>query len=341
MGLAGGLAGMARALGSAVASGAAAGLRHAADGQGCDPAHRRRQPVLQVARRERTGRLRRHGLRPAPAIRQWRLSHPGFGAGRTRRTLGPHLPGDEGAGDPALHHHLRLDAQLRDAGALPQLCQQAGILLSFPQQRRPGRGVSHHRRPSQQPAHHGMTLSFRIPGIRRDDRGVAAIEFAFVAPVLFLFLIGTIELTMVLFLNSALERGVLAASRYAITGSVPDGVSRQDRVLDILKENTFGLITLTEDNVTALIYPTFDSIGQPEPFTDLNGNGVYDEGEPFVDVNGNGVWDADMGLAGLGGPGDIVVYRVDYDWGMLTQLLDTLVGGVTLTGSIVVRNEPF
>lgn len=186
-----------------------------------------------------------------------------------------------------------------------------------------------------------MTLSFRIPGIRRDDRGVAAIEFAFVAPVLFLFLIGTIELTMVLFLNSALERGVLAASRYAITGSVPDGVSRQDRVLDILKENTFGLITLTEDNVTALIYPTFDSIGQPEPFTDLNGNGVYDEGEPFVDVNGNGVWDADMGLAGLGGPGDIVVYRVDYDWGMLTQLLDTLVGGVTLTGSIVVRNEPF
>ncbi|MCH8274325.1 MAG: hypothetical protein IH851_06010 [Armatimonadetes bacterium] len=27
-----------------------------------------------------------------------------------------------------------------------------------------------------------------------------------------------------------------------------------------------------------------------EPFTDLNGNGVWDPGEPFVDMNGDGVW---------------------------------------------------
>ena len=36
-----------------------------------------------------------------------------------------------------------------------------------------------------------------------------------------------------------------------------------------------------------------------EPFTDLNGNGVHDDGEPFVDRNGNGVFDA-VWLAGYG-----------------------------------------
>ncbi len=30
----------------------------------------------------------------------------------------------------------------------------------------------------------------------------------------------------------------------------------------------------------------------PEPFTDTNGNGVWDPGEPFTDVNGNGIYDA-------------------------------------------------
>jgi hypothetical protein len=29
-----------------------------------------------------------------------------------------------------------------------------------------------------------------------------------------------------------------------------------------------------------------------EPYTDLNGNGVYDPGEPFVDLDGDGKWDA-------------------------------------------------
>jgi len=33
-----------------------------------------------------------------------------------------------------------------------------------------------------------------------------------------------------------------------------------------------------------------------EPFTDLNGNGVYDAGEPFKDLNGNGTWDSHVAV---------------------------------------------
>lgn len=174
-----------------------------------------------------------------------------------------------------------------------------------------------------------------------DDRGVAALEFGLVAPVLILLIMGTIELSIALFLGISLEQGVLEASRYSITGSTTGGVSREARVLQILQQYTFGLVTLSSSNLTTLVYPSFDDVGEPEPFTDSNGNGSYDAGEPFTDVNGNGQWDSDMGAAGLGGPGDIVVYRVNYDWGFVTRYLEDLIGDITLTGSIAVRNEPY
>jgi len=63
-----------------------------------------------------------------------------------------------------------------------------------------------------------------------------------------------------------------------------------------------------------------------------------------VDSNGNGEWDADMGLAGLGGPNDIVVYTLRYDWPLMTELLRPLLGAdgeFPLKASIAVRNEPF
>ena len=93
--------------------------------------------------------------------------------------------------------------------------------------------------------------------------------------------------------------------------------------------------------VASLIYPGFEDIGQPEPFDDLNANGTRDATEPFDDINGNGQWDLDMGVTGLGGPGDIVVYSIAYAWPMMTPVIDHIVGEIDLSSSIAVRNEPF
>jgi len=30
-----------------------------------------------------------------------------------------------------------------------------------------------------------------------------------------------------------------------------------------------------------------------EPFTDENGNGIWDESEPYIDTNGNGIYEED------------------------------------------------
>ena len=59
-------------------------------------------------------------------------------------------------------------------------------------------------------------------------------------------------------------------------------------------------------------------------------------------MNGNGQWDPDMGAAGLGGPSDVVVYRLTYDWGIITPVMREVMGeSVKHVSSIAVRNEPF
>ena len=78
--------------------------------------------------------------------------------------------------------------------------------------------------------------------------------------------------------------------------------------------------------IRTLVYSSFDQIGQPEPFTDGNGNGAHDAGEAFNDVNGNGEWDDDMGAAGLGGPGDIVLYDIEYETGAVTRFFEPIFG---------------
>ncbi len=161
-------------------------------------------------------------------------------------------------------------------------------------------------------------------------------------PVFILAIFGIIETAIVLFVSSSIEAAVLEASRFGVTGGLTPGVSREDRVLEIVGDKTYGMVDMDEVDIQTLVYASFDDIGQPEPFDDENLNTVCEDPEPFTDVNGNGVWDADMGAAGLGGPSDVVVYRVSYDWGVMTPLIRDILGdSVRHVSSVAVRNEPF
>ena len=113
-------------------------------------------------------------------------------------------------------------------------------------------------------------------------------------------------------------------------------------MLDIVEAKTYGLLDMDQLEMETLVYESFADIGQPEPFDDANGNGAYDGGEHFIDVNGNGPGTPDMGAAGLGGPSDVVVYRLTYDWGIITPFMQRLLGeSIRHVSSVAVRNEPF
>ena len=177
--------------------------------------------------------------------------------------------------------------------------------------------------------------------LARARDGSSALEFSILAVPFTVLLVGFFELAAVAFLSAALEGAALQASRFGTIGSSPDGQSRSAQVRDVIVQRTLGLLDGEHLTIETLVYDEFADIGDPEPYTDSNGNGSFDQGESFTDVNGNGQWDADMGAAGLGGPDAVVVYHVTYDWPAMTPLMRPIIGTIRLSASVPVRNEPF
>ncbi|NFV80732.1 TadE/TadG family type IV pilus assembly protein [Magnetospirillum aberrantis] len=172
------------------------------------------------------------------------------------------------------------------------------------------------------------------------NRGASvALEFALIAPVIILLLFGTIEAGLMLLTDANLELAVRNGTRYGITGA--GGATRdkliKEKITDLMErwKGPEGVLT-----VEFKAYPSFDNIGQPEPFTDGNDNGTYDAGEGYEDINGNKQWDSDMASADGGGAGDIVIYTVTLTRPSFTKVL-ALAGIDTLVfrRQTVVENE--
>jgi len=189
-----------------------------------------------------------------------------------------------------------------------------------------------------------LTLNDAAKRFRKDKNGSTLLEFAFGAPILATVMLASMEFGAVMLTNTLMESSLREAARFGITGQQPDGVTRLERIIEIIDERTLGLIDMTQAQVDVLVYPSFSDVGRGEDYVDGNANGAYDPGETFSDENANGQWDADIGEAGSGQSGDIVVYRLHYDWHTMAPFSAHFVGNggvLGLTASIVVRNEPW
>jgi Flp pilus assembly protein TadG len=184
----------------------------------------------------------------------------------------------------------------------------------------------------------------RLVRLVRGRRGVTAVEFALLAPVCMLLVSIFIDIAMIMFITNVMEGGLREASRYAITGYVEQGKTREQKIKEIIVDHSYKLMKESDIAMSYKVYASFADIGKPEPFVDKNGNGKYDSGEAYTDVNNNGKWDDDMGAAGIGGPGDIVAYIVTYKWALWTPMASEILGNdgtITLSASVAVRNEPY
>lgn len=180
--------------------------------------------------------------------------------------------------------------------------------------------------------------------IIRDQRGVTAIEFSLISPVLFLMVMGTVEMGLALFAQSVLEGGTFTASRLGKTGYVAEEETQEETIRNILSQKIGSLLNMDDVEISYTIYSQFDQIGQPEPFIDNNDNGVRDVGENYTDSNGNGVYDDDVGAIGLGNPGEVVVYKVSYPWKIYTPIVSNVLGKngvINLEARTVIQNEPY
>ena len=185
------------------------------------------------------------------------------------------------------------------------------------------------------------------------ENGSTALEYAIVAPILLFFIMATLEFCLISYASSVLTGATANAARLAKTGynntsstglCASTGQTRVQFINCVVQNKVSGLLNPANLQITSKSYSSFADVGQPEPYTDLYGLGYYVSGDPYTDVNGNGQWDADMGIVGLGGAGDIVVYKVSYPWTIYTPFLQNVFGTngvVTISASSVVKNEPY
>lgn len=171
-----------------------------------------------------------------------------------------------------------------------------------------------------------------------DPRGAAAVEFALVAPVLFLLLIGIFDLGHMAYVWSVLHGAVQQVAR---NGTL-EGTSTDD-IDAYVRKIVQGVAPGATVETARSSYYDFSDIARPELWNDKNSNGTCDNSETYSDENRNGRWDADIGKDGNGGANDVVVYKVTVKYTPLFAM--PLLGNVgtirTLTAKAVVKNQPY
>mgnify|MGYP003387925993 CR=1 FL=1 len=170
--------------------------------------------------------------------------------------------------------------------------------------------------------------------------GAAATEFALVAPVLLIAMMGVLDLGYNMYTASVLHGAIQKAARDSTIEGAGDRAAALDaRVTSMVRK----IAPRAQTSFTRTSYSSFSDVSQPEDFTDSNGNGTCDDGEPFEDANDNGSWDADRGRTGFGGARDAVMYEVAVTYKRVFPIAQ-LIGQsdkYTTVVRTVLRNQPF
>jgi Flp pilus assembly protein TadG len=159
--------------------------------------------------------------------------------------------------------------------------------------------------------------------VRKQD-GVAAVEFGLVAAPFILLMFAIMETAFVFFAGQALETAVADTGRLIMTGQA------QNQGFD---ESAF------KTSVCAQVYGLFDCPGGLK--VDVKKYSTFGEIDftPPLDANGN--LQNNQGYQ-PGGPGEIVVVRLYYQWPIYVAMLQNMAGNSRLlVATSAFRNEPY
>jgi len=190
-----------------------------------------------------------------------------------------------------------------------------------------------------------MRLKHFFKRLRTDKRGSAAIEFAFVAPVFFLLLMGTIEAGIIFFAQSSLQNAVNDAARLVRTG--------QSACFSLDSNNS--CVPMTADQFRTQVCDEVNVLLQ-NCTNDANGNSdlqfdvtAYPAG--FTGVANASPLDAAQNLPNMtafntGNACDVVLVRAYYRWPVFTPMLNFFLANMggnkhLLATAAAFRNEPY
>ncbi len=176
----------------------------------------------------------------------------------------------------------------------------------------------------------GRVLRRLIVRFGRRNDGAAAVEFAIVVVPFFALLFAIIELALVFWAGQVLETATHDTSRLIMTGQAQKQSFDKTRFKQELCNRVLGLFNC---NAGMLI--------------DVRTSGAFASanlGKPALKANGT-VDDSGFQYQ-TGGPGDIVVVRVMYEWPLILRtfgldLSDLPSGKRLLMSAVAFRNEPY
>jgi Flp pilus assembly protein TadG len=172
----------------------------------------------------------------------------------------------------------------------------------------------------------------------RCNSGVAAIEFAMIAPLFFLMMFATVEVGLSYFANMTLENGVLETARLIRTGQAQQNAMSADEFREALCDEIDYMLSCDADTLSIDVrsFSDFSGAGYTDPFDgdgDLNG-----------DLNG---FETGQSSATPGAQ-DIVLVRAFYKWELFTPMFAYYYSNMPnddqirlVTSSFAFRNEPY
>lgn len=161
----------------------------------------------------------------------------------------------------------------------------------------------------------------------RDD-GVAAIEFAMIAPPFFMLLTGTLEMSLAFTAGFMLEAGTVEAARLVRTGEAVGSGAPETAFRDRLCEQVSFLIPCASVQYESIVLNGFADAGNFAPQFDANGD--------LISQGFN-----------AGASDQTVLVRTYYRYQLLTPMIGSLVlpggqsGSLRLMSTAVIKNEPY
>ncbi len=179
-----------------------------------------------------------------------------------------------------------------------------------------------------------------LSSIARDETGATIVEFALIAPVLLMTLMGLFDFSYNIYAESMIEGAVQKAARFSTVESYANNPAALDARVTGAVQNVVPSADIVFERTA---YADYSDIGRGEEFTDTNADGACNDNEPFEDLNANGIWDPTRARSDTNGARDTVMYEVNATYDRKFPLAEMLEfeDTVTVSARTILRNQPY
>lgn len=163
-----------------------------------------------------------------------------------------------------------------------------------------------------------------------DARGATAVEFALVSLPLFAILICALQTSIIFFFEQTLQTATSQAARQIMVGAPQSSGLSQSKFQSAVCGNLPSPFSCSSVMV---------DVQSAKDYASLNTNPIT------ITYNGNGTVSNNFSYS-PGGPGDIVIIRVYYNWPVFADPMGFFLsnqpgGNHLMVGTAVIKNEPF